>query len=123
MTKMKKSERKKKQMIKNHNVLRESKKIDLFLLYVYILALFVLGERKLFLICAVLIFILTPFQTVDAQKKKQPLVLEELKIEGTIQKPEVMTILSRAKFTYHTLELDVSFMEKVEKALHVDEAF
>jgi hypothetical protein len=110
-------------MTKTNNVLQESKKIDLFLLYVYILALFVYGERKLFLICAVLIFILTPFQTVDAQKKRQPLVLEELKIEGTIQKPEVMTILSRAKFTYHTLELDVSFMEKVEKALHVDEAF
>ncbi len=110
-------------MIKNNNVSKESKKIDLFFIYVYILAFFVYVERKLFLICAVLIFILTPFQVIDAQKKKQPLVLEELKIEGTIQKPEVMTILSRAKFTYHTLELDVSFMEKVEKALHVDEAF
>ena len=110
-------------MIKNNDVFLKSKKIDLFYLYVYILAMFIYGERKLFWICAVLIFILAPFQTVDAQKKKQPLVLEELKIEGTIQKPEVMTILSRAKFTYHTLELDVSFIEKVEKALHVDEAF
>jgi hypothetical protein len=56
------------------------------------------------LICAVLIFILTPFQTVDAQKKRQPLVLEELKIEQN-RNPN-KTILSRANYI-HTLELDV----------------
>ncbi|MGI6393880.1 MAG: hypothetical protein ACOX2F_03995 [bacterium] len=77
----------------------------------------------MFWVCLVLIVIVTPFQSIDAQKQKRSFILEELKIEGTIQKPEVMTILSRAKFTYHTLELDVSFKEKVEKALHVDEAF
>lgn len=77
----------------------------------------------MFIRCLIVMILITPFNGLEAQKKRQPLVLEELKIEGTIQKPEVMTILSRARFTYRTLELDVSFMEKVEKAIHVDEAF
>lgn len=63
-----------------------------------------------------------PSGVVEAQKKKA-IVIEEIKIEGTIQKPEVMTFLSRARFSYRTLELDVTFTEKVEKAIHVDEAF
>jgi hypothetical protein len=51
------------------------------------------------------------------------IVIEEIKIEGTIQKPEVMTFLSRAKFSYRSLELDVSFLDEVEKAVRVDETF
>ncbi|HNW81379.1 MAG TPA: hypothetical protein PKG52_00655 [bacterium] len=47
----------------------------------------------------------------------------EFKIKGTIQRPEVSHFLSRAKFTYRTLELDVTFTEKVEEALYIDEAF
>jgi ABC-type bacteriocin/lantibiotic exporter with double-glycine peptidase domain len=98
-------------------------KIDLFFLFVYILAMFVQGGWKLLIISLLIVLFLMPANELVAQKKKQPLVLEELKIEGTIQKPEVMTILSRARFTYRTLDLDVSFMEKVEKAIHADEAF
>ena len=51
------------------------------------------------------------------------IVIEEIKIEGTIQKPEVMTFLSRAKFSYRSLDLNVSFLEEVEKAVKVDETF
>ena len=51
------------------------------------------------------------------------IVIEEIKIEGTIQKPEVMTFLSRAKFSYRSLDLDVSFLDEVEKAVRVDETF
>jgi hypothetical protein len=98
-------------------------KIDLFFLFVYILAMFVQRGWKLLVISLLIVLFLMPVNELEAQKKKQPLVLEELKIEGTIQKPEVMTILSRARFTYRTLDLDVSFMEKVEKAIHADEAF
>ena len=51
------------------------------------------------------------------------IVIEEIKIEGTIQKPEVMTFLSRAKFSYRSLDLNVSFLDEVEKAVRVDETF
>ena len=80
------------------------------------------GAKKLIFIFLILVITMVT-GSLEAQRRKKPLVLEELKIEGTIQKPEVMTILSRARFTYRTLELDISFVKKVEKAIHTDEAF
>ena len=51
------------------------------------------------------------------------IVLEEIEIKGKIQKPEAMYFLSRSRFDYRTLDLDISFVEKVEKALHLEDAF
>lgn len=60
--------------------------------------------------------------SVEAQRKKT-IVIEEIKIEGTIQKPEVMTFLSRARFTYRSLELNVSFINRVEEVILSEDAF
>ena len=98
------------------------KKIDLISLQGYISRMFVLGKKTALFLIAITAAVFLSTGTVEAQKRRG-IVLEEIKIEGTIQKPEVMHFLSRAKFTYRTLDLDVTFTEKVEKALYVDEAF
>ena len=83
--------------------------------------MFVLNGKKYLFFCFVIILLILPCQCLLGQKKG--IVLEEIKIEGTIQKPEAMYFLSRARFTYRTLDLNVSFKEKVEKALYTEDAF
>ena len=83
--------------------------------------MFVWNGKKYLSFCAVVILIFLLAQPLIAQKKG--IVLEEIKIEGTIQKPEAMYFLSRARFTYRTLDLNVSFKKKVEKALYTEDAF
>ena len=97
-----------------------AKKFALKNLFVYIPAIFVLvkGKFVMLFVCALIASLLFSFN-VEAKT----IVIEEIQIEGTIQKPEVMTFLSRAKFSYRSLELDVSFLEEVEKAVCVDDAF
>jgi hypothetical protein len=97
-----------------------AKKIALKKLFVYIPRNFVLvkGNFVMLFICALIASLLFSFN-VEAKT----IVIEEIQIEGTIQKPEVMTFLSRAKFSYRSLDLDVSFLEEVEKAVCVDDAF
>ena len=80
--------------------------------------------RKLF--WSALIFALFAtvfFNTNELQAKNKGIVLESIEIEGTIQKPEAMYFLSRAKFSYRTLELNERFVEKVEKALYTEDVF
>lgn len=83
--------------------------------------MFVLNGKKYLFFCFVVILLILPYQCLLGQKKG--IVLEEIKIEGTIQKPEAMYFLSRARFTYRTLDLNVSFKKKVEKALYTEDAF
>lgn len=83
--------------------------------------MFVWNEKKYLLFCILISLLFLPIQSVVAQKKG--IVLDEIKIEGTIQKPEAMYFLSRARFTYRTLDLNVSFKKKVEKALYTEDAF
>ena len=83
--------------------------------------MFVWNEKKYLFLCFVIILMIMFVSTLYAQKKG--IVLEEIKIEGTIQKPEAMYFLSRARFTYRTLDLNVSFKKKVEKALYTEDAF
>ncbi len=97
-----------------------AKKFALKNLFVYIPANFVLikGNFVMLFICALIASLLFSFN-VEAKT----IVIEEIQIEGTVQKPEVMTFLSRAKFSYRSLDLNVSFLEEVEKAVCVDDAF
>ena len=83
--------------------------------------MFVWTEKKYLILCFVIFLMIMFVNTLYAQKKG--IVLEEIKIEGTIQKPEAMYFLSRARFTYRTLDLNVSFKKKVEKALYTEDAF
>ena len=115
-------------MVKNSSVINIlhifrdafAKKFALKNLFVYIPGNFVLvkGKFVMLFICALIASLLFSFN-VEAKT----IVIEEIQIEGTIQKPEVMTFLSRAKFSYRSLDLNVSFLEEVEKAVCVDEAF
>ena len=96
------------------------KKFALKNLFVYIPCNFVLEKDcGMFLLVSVFLFSFFFSQNVWAKT----IVIEEIKIEGTVQKPEVMTFLSRARFSYRTLDLNVSFLEDVEKAVLVDDAF
>ena len=97
-----------------------AKKFALLGLFEYSRRNFVLvkGNFVMFFIVMLIASLLFSFN-VEAKT----IVIEEIKIEGTIQKPEVMTFLSRAKFSYRSLDLNVSFLDEVEKAVQVDETF
>ncbi len=59
----------------------------------------------------------------DAKKKAAPrkiLRLEEMKVEGRIQKPQAMFLMPRANLSYGDLERSDSFLPKVTKALEKD---
>lgn len=53
-----------------------------------------------------------------AQKNNQPKViqLEEIKIEGRVQKPNAFYILNRSNLGYEVLELRTSFLPKIVKS-------
>ena len=70
-----------------------------------------------------LIGVLAVLMVFSLTIEAKTIVIEEIKIEGTIQKPEVMTFLSRAKFSDRSLNLNISFLEEVEKAVQGDETF
>lgn len=56
----------------------------------------------------------------DAKKKQPPrkiLRLEEMKVEGRIQKPQAMFLMPRANLNYGDLERTESFLPKVTKAV------
>jgi len=59
-----------------------------------------------------------------AQKKKATsrkiLRLEEMKVEGRIQKPQAMFLMPRANLNYGDLERAESFLPKVAKATEKD---
>ena len=55
-----------------------------------------------------------------AAKKKAPprvIELEELVVEGRIQKPEVFYVLGKAKTRYTVEEKDNSFLDKIESTV------
>jgi len=55
----------------------------------------------------------------DAKKKRQPRViqLEEIIIEGRVQKPNAFYILNRSNLGYEVLELRTSFVRKVVRSV------
>jgi hypothetical protein len=59
-------------------------------------------------------------QNADAQKKKAAprkiLRLEEMKVEGRIQKPQAMFLMPRANLNYGDLDRSEPFLPKVKAA-------
>ena len=51
------------------------------------------------------------------------MVFKAIEIKGTIQKPEAMLFLSRAKFKYKMLDLQIDLKSKVKKAVKDGSAF
>ena len=58
-------------------------------------------------------------QAPRAQQKRQPRViqLEEIVIEGRVQKPNAFYILNRSNLGYEVLELRTSFLREVVKSV------
>ncbi len=68
-----------------------------------------------------LLFIMATSSATLAQgaKKRQPRViqLEEIVIEGRVQKPNAFYILNRSNLGYEVLELRTSFLRKVVRSV------
>jgi hypothetical protein len=56
----------------------------------------------------------------SAQKKKRVIRLEEITVEGRIQKPQAFYILPRSNLDYEALERKESFLGEIEASLHHD---
>lgn len=57
---------------------------------------------------------------VDAQKKRRGprvITLEEIKIEGRVQKPNAFYILNRSNIGYRVMELRTSFVHEVIRSV------
>jgi hypothetical protein len=57
--------------------------------------------------------------TAQAKAKRAPKVieLEEIKIEGRVQKPNAFYILNRSSIGYEVMELRTSFVQEVVRAV------
>ena len=63
-------------------------------------------------------------QSADGQKKKaasrKVIHVEELKVEGRIQKPQAMFLMPRANLNYGDLDRSEPFLPKVKSAVEKD---
>ncbi len=69
------------------------------------------------------LFISVGLLAAPTQKRPKSFVFKEIEIKGKIQKPEAMYFLSRARFSYRTLDLQISFVPKVQEAVFSEDAF
>ena len=71
--------------------------------------------------CLVVVFVLVATTTSLAQggKKRQPRIiqLEEIVIEGRVQKPNAFYILNRSNLGYEVLELRTSFLREIVRSV------
>ena len=77
---------------------------------------------RMLVACAVLLTVAAASAAPQPRRSKS-FVFQEIEIKGKIQKPEAMYFLSRARFTYRTLDLQVSFVPKVREAVFSEDAF
>jgi hypothetical protein len=68
-----------------------------------------------------LLFVLATGGTAAAQeKKKKVLRLDEITVEGRIQKPQAFYILQRSPLNFESLERNESFIPKIMKSVEND---
>lgn len=53
----------------------------------------------------------------SAQNKRKVIRLEEINVEGRIQKPQAFYILPRSSLNYEALKRDDTFLPKIERSL------
>lgn len=84
-----------------------------------------LADRSMKTVLAALAVLLISAGLLAAPPQKRPksFVFKEIEIKGKIQKPEAMYFLSRARFSYRSLDLQISFVPKVQEALFSEDAF
>ena len=70
-------------------------------------------------LACILTLALTSLGAAQERKKRQPRViqLEEIVIEGRVQKPNAFYILNRSNLGYEVLELRTSFLREVVKSV------
>gem|GEM_PF-1619061 len=71
----------------------------------------------------IVLFMCVGLLAAPTQKRPKSFVFKEIEIKGKIQKPEAMYFLSRARFSYRTLDLQISFVPKVQEAVFSEDAF
>lgn len=71
------------------------------------------------LLALLLVAIAASLALAQGKKKRQPRViqLEEIVIEGRVQKPNAFYILNRSNLGYEVLELRTSFLRKVVRSV------
>ena len=78
-------------------------------------------NRRASIVLLALFLVATSMGTALAQgaKKRQPRIiqLEEIVIEGRVQKPNAFYILNRSNLGYEVLELRTSFLRKVVRSV------
>lgn len=82
-------------------------------------------NRILVIISVVIGFLLSVYQPLEAQRRKRApkvIQLEEITIEGRVQKPNAFYILNRSNIGYEIMDLRTSFVSKVISAVN-DEPF
>lgn len=72
-----------------------------------------------FLLALLLLAMAASAALAQGSKKRQPRViqLEEIVIEGRVQKPNAFYILNRSNLGYEVLELRTSFLRKVVRSV------
>ena len=77
---------------------------------------------KLAIASAVLGVLATAGSAQDRKKARAPKVieLEEIKIEGRVQKPNAFYILNRSNIGYEVMELRTSFVSEVVRSVRRD---
>ena len=68
---------------------------------------------------AIVVALLAPGGALAQQKRRAPKViqLEEIKIEGRVQKPNAFYILNRSNIGYEVMELRTTFLQEVVRSL------
>ncbi|MEM8608999.1 MAG: hypothetical protein AAGF92_17980 [Myxococcota bacterium] len=74
---------------------------------------------SLALACALSVAVTAPGSAQETKKKRQPRViqLEEIVIEGRVQKPNAFYILNRSNLGYEVLELRTTFLRDVVRSV------
>ena len=72
--------------------------------------------------CAFGMLLITGQASAQAKTKRAPKViqLEEIKIEGRVQKPNAFYILNRSNLGYEVLDLRTSFVREVVRSVQSD---
>ena len=74
---------------------------------------------------AAAILVASPLALAQSKKKKGgggPVVLEEIVIEGRVQKPQAFYILQRSNFGFQVMELRTEYLDDIEGSVD-DEVF
>ncbi len=81
-----------------------------------------LAGRGAFILLVLFLSSAVSFGVGHAQRRRGPRViqLDEIKIEGRVQKPNAFYILNRSNLGYEVLDLRTSFLLKVVKTIRSD---